>query len=70
MEKGIIIAPILDAIRSDPSNTVEFGLPGLRHLMFRNNSQNTCLEMVPIAPYNNSQERKRWFTYLADLNLT
>jgi hypothetical protein len=59
LEKNSLLSPIHEAISSDPFNLVDLGIPGLRHCMFRYHAQNLFVEMTPISPYNNSQERKR-----------
>lgn len=59
MEKSAVLPPIYEAVSSDPFNLVDLGIPGLRHCMFRHNSPNICVEITPISPYNNRQERKR-----------
>jgi hypothetical protein len=48
-----------ETIRTEPTNVVELGIPGLRHFMFRLNASNTFSELNPLPPYTNSQDRKR-----------
>lgn len=54
-----VLSSIQDSVKTDPINIVELGIPGLRHCMIRNNLNQSFLEMSAIAPYNNSQDRKR-----------
>jgi hypothetical protein len=48
-----------EAIRADPISVVSLGISGLRHCIFNFHQINQHFEMSPIAPYTNSQDRKR-----------